>query len=128
MPKTKSPRSPGTKSKRSDVDKYLAAIPASSRDAFHQLRIAIRSVLPDSAEEIISYRIPAFRHNGRIVVWFAAFAKHCSLFPTAEVINAFKAELKGFSTSKGTIQFPLDKPIPTALIKKIVKARLGMHG
>ena len=58
-------------------------------------------------------------------MWFAAFSNHCSLFPTAAVIDAFKNELKGFSTSKGTIHFPADKPLPTALIKKLVKARVA---
>ena len=60
-------------------------------------------------------------------MWFAAFSDHCSLFPTAAVIEAFKNELKGFSTSKGTIQFPTDKPLPTALIKKMVKARVAQN-
>ena len=60
-------------------------------------------------------------------MWFAAFSDHCSLFPTAAVIEAFKNELKGFTTSKGTIQFPTDKPLPTALIKKMVKARVAQN-
>ena len=58
-------------------------------------------------------------------MWFAAFSNHCSLFPTASVIEAFKNELKGFSTSKGTIHFPTDKPLPTALVKKLVKAQVA---
>jgi uncharacterized protein YdhG (YjbR/CyaY superfamily) len=81
-------------------------------------------VVPRDAEEIISYRIPAFKHK-RVLVWFAAFANHCSLFPTAAVIQQFKNELKGFSTSKGTIQFPLDTPLPKPLIKRIVAARVA---
>jgi uncharacterized protein YdhG (YjbR/CyaY superfamily) len=68
--------------------------------------------------------MPAFKHNG-VLVWFAAFSNHCSLFPTASVIEAFKDELKGFSTSKGTIHFSTDKPVPAALIKKLVKARVA---
>jgi uncharacterized protein YdhG (YjbR/CyaY superfamily) len=68
--------------------------------------------------------MPAFKYNG-VLVWFAAFSNHCSLFPTAAVIEAFKNELKSFSTSKGTIQFPTDKPLPTALVKKLVKARVA---
>ena len=60
-------------------------------------------------------------------MWFAAFSNHCSLFPTAAVIEAFKKELKGFSTSKGTIQFPTDKPLPAALVKKLVKARVAQN-
>jgi uncharacterized protein YdhG (YjbR/CyaY superfamily) len=81
---------------------------------------------PPEATETISYRIPAFRHY-RVLVWFAAFSNHCSLFPTASVIAAFQDELKGFSVSKGTIHFPLDKPLPIALIKKLVKARVAQN-
>ena len=88
------------------------------------MRAAIRSAVPPEATETISYRIPAFKHK-RVLVWFAAFSNHCSLFPTASVIDAFQEELKGFSTSKGTIHFPTDKPVPVALVKKLVKARLA---
>jgi uncharacterized protein YdhG (YjbR/CyaY superfamily) len=62
-----------------------------------------------------------------VLVWFAAFSDHCSLFPTASVIEAFKKELKGFSTSKGTIRFPTDKPLPAVLVKKLVKARVAQN-
>ena len=106
------------------VDEYLARVPEPARDAVSKIRAAIRSVVPADATEIISYRIPAFKHK-RVLVWYAAFSNHCSLFPTAAVIEAFKDELKGFSTSKGTIHFPTDKPIPAALIKKLVKARVA---
>src|SRR5580704_8594735 len=85
---------------------------------------AIRSAVPSEAIETISYRVPAFKHK-KIIVWYAAFTDHCSLFPTAAIIDAFEKDLKGFSTSKGTIHFPIDKPVPTALIKKLVKARLA---
>lgn len=105
------------------VDEYVARTPASARSSLKQLRAAIRSVVPAEATEVISYRIPAFNHN-RILVWFAAFSEHCSLFPKASVIEKFKEELKGFPTSKGTIHFPHDKPLPIALIKRIVKARV----
>lgn len=108
----------------STVDEYLATVPEQSRKTFLQLRSLVRSAVPRAAEEIISYRILAFRHK-RVLVWVAAFAKHCSLFPTSAVIQQFKDELKGFSASKGTIQFPLDKPLPKALIRKIVKARVA---
>lgn len=90
------------------------------------MRAAIRSVVPRQAAETISYRIPAFEHKG-VLVWFAAFSDHVSLFPTAAVIQMFKDELKSFSTSKGTIHFPTDKPLPTALIKKLVKARVAQN-
>jgi uncharacterized protein YdhG (YjbR/CyaY superfamily) len=87
------------------------------------MRAAIRAAAPPEATETISYRIPAVRYNG-VLVWFAAFSKHCSLFPTSSVIEKFKNELKGYTISKGTIQFPTSKPLPASLIKKIVKARI----
>jgi uncharacterized protein YdhG (YjbR/CyaY superfamily) len=90
------------------------------------MRAAIRSAVPADAVEIISYGIPAFKHK-RVLVWYAAFSKHCSLFPTASVIEAFKEELKGFVISKGTIQFPTDKPLPVTLIKRLVKARVKQN-
>jgi uncharacterized protein YdhG (YjbR/CyaY superfamily) len=109
-----------------DVDEYLAGIPQPARRTLNKMRAAIRSTVPPEATETISYRIPAFKHNG-LLVWFAAFSTHCSLFPTASVIEAFKNELKGFSTSKGTIHFPTDKPLPITLIKKLVKARVAQN-
>ncbi len=88
--------------------------------------MAIRSAVPPEATETISYRMPAVKYKG-VLVWFAAFSNHCSLFPTASVVETFKNELKGFSTSKGTIHFPTDKPLPTALVKKLVKARVSQN-
>jgi len=108
------------------VDAYLAAVPAPARNTLNKMRATIRSVVPSKATETISYGMPAFRHNG-VLVWFAAFSSHCSLFPTASVIAEFKSELKGYSTSKGTIHFPTDKPLPTTLIKKLVKARVAQN-
>ena len=89
-----------------------------------RVRAAIRSVLPAEATEAISYGIPAFKYNGPLV-WFAAFSNHCSLFPGASVIRAFKKELERYEISKGTIQFPVDKPLPASLVKKMVKMRLA---
>jgi uncharacterized protein YdhG (YjbR/CyaY superfamily) len=109
-----------------NVDEYLAGVPEPARSTLKQMRAVIRSAVPPEAAETISYRIPAFKHRG-VLVWFAAFSDHCSLFPTASVIEAFKSELKGFSTSKGTIHFPTNKPLPTALIKKLVKARVARN-
>ena len=105
------------------IYQYMAGVPEPARTTLKKMRTAIRSALPSDATETISYRIPAFKRKN-ILVWFAAFSDHCSLFPTASVIAEFKDELKGYSTSKGTIHFPLDKPPPIALIKKIVKARV----
>ncbi|MGB9402831.1 MAG: DUF1801 domain-containing protein [Candidatus Acidiferrales bacterium] len=109
-----------------NVDEYLAGVPEPARSTLKKLRAVIRSAVPLEATETISYRIPAFEHKG-VLLWFAAFSGHCSLFPTASVIEAFKNELKGFSTSKGTIQFPADRPLPTALVKKLVKARVAQN-
>jgi uncharacterized protein YdhG (YjbR/CyaY superfamily) len=107
-----------------NVDEYLAGVPEPARGALNRIRSAIRSVLPPEAIETISYQIPAFKHK-EVLVWYAAFSNHCSLFPTASVIEEFKSELKGFSISKGTIQFTTDNPPPTPLVKKLVKARLA---
>ena len=106
------------------VDEYLAGLSEPARATFNKLREAVRSAVPPEATEVISYRIPAFKDKG-VLVWFAAFSNHCSLFPTASVIETFKTELKSFSTSKGTVQFPTDKPLPTALVRKLVKARVA---
>jgi uncharacterized protein YdhG (YjbR/CyaY superfamily) len=106
------------------VDAYLARVSEPARGTLNKIRAAIRSATPREATETISYGIPAFKYNG-VLVWFAAFSDHCSLFPTAAVIETFKNELKGFSISKGTIQFPTDKPLPAGLVKKIVKARIA---
>src|SRR5712692_8930225 len=110
-----------------NVDEYLAGVPEPARGTLNKIRAAIRSAVPPEATEAISYGMPAFKYKGRPLVWFAAFSKHCSLFPTASVIAAFKKELKDFSTSKGTIQFPTDKPLPSALVKKLVKARVAQN-
>jgi uncharacterized protein YdhG (YjbR/CyaY superfamily) len=106
------------------VDDYLAGVPEPARGTLNKIRATIRSAAPPDATEVISYGIPAFKHKG-VLIWFAAFSNHCSLFPTAAVIEKFKSELKGFTISKGTIQFPTDKPLPAALVKKMVKARVA---
>ena len=106
------------------IDEYLARVPEPARSTLNKVRATIRSAVPPEATETISYRIPAFRYKG-ILVWFAAFSDHCSLFPTSNVIEAFKDELKGYKISKGTIQFPTDKPLPAGLIRKIVQARVA---
>jgi uncharacterized protein YdhG (YjbR/CyaY superfamily) len=109
-----------------DVDEYFAGVPEPARSTLHKMRAAIRSAVPPEATEAISYRIPAFKYHGPLV-WYAAFSDHCSLFPTAAVIVAFKKELKDYTTSKGTIHFPLDTPLPTTLLKKLVKARVAQQ-
>lgn len=105
------------------VDEYVASIPEPARSKLIQIREAIRSTVPPGATEVISYGIPAFKDK-KVLVWFAAFSDHCSLFPTASVIEEFKNELKDFITSKGTIRFPIGKRVPIALVKKLVRARV----
>jgi uncharacterized protein YdhG (YjbR/CyaY superfamily) len=106
-------------------DEYLAGTPEPARSTLQHIRKVIRSVVPKETTEVISYGMPMFKFNG-MLVGYAAFAKHCSLFPTGSgVIERFSKELKNYSTNKGTIRFPPDKPLPDALIKKIVKARVA---
>ena len=106
------------------VDEYLANTAEPARSTLQHMRKVIKSVVPKETTEVISYRIPMFNYRG-MLVGYAAFAKHCSLFPTGSgVIEKFAKELKGFKTSKGTIQFPSDEPLPDALVKKIVRERV----
>jgi uncharacterized protein YdhG (YjbR/CyaY superfamily) len=108
-----------------DVDKYLAAVSEPARSTLNTIRATIRSAVPPEATEGISYGIPVFKYKGALV-WFAAFSKHCSLFPgSLAVIAAFKDELKDYQTSKGTIRFPVDKPLSPTLVRKLVKARIA---
>ena len=117
-------RSAKTRPDNNTVDAYLASVPEPARSTLNKVRVVIRSVVPAETEEVISYRIPAFKYK-RVLVWYAAFADHCSLFPTASIIEKFRDELKNFRISKGTIHFPVDKPLPTALLKEMVKARVA---
>lgn len=106
------------------VDEYLANTPEPARATLKHIRAVIRSVVPAETTEVISYGIPMFKYNG-MLVGYAAFKKHCSLFPTGSgVLDPFEKELEGYRTSKGTIQFPPDEPLPDALLKKIVRARV----
>jgi uncharacterized protein YdhG (YjbR/CyaY superfamily) len=113
-----------TRNAAETVDEYLARVAQPARRMLNEMRECIRTAVPAGAMEIISYRIPAFRHK-KVLVWYAAFSDHCSLFPTASIVKAFENELKGFTTSKGTIHFPIDKKLPKALIKKLVKRRVA---
>ena len=105
------------------VEQYLAGVPEPARTTLNKVRGAIRSVVPNEASEEISYGIPGFRYK-RMLVWYAAFSDHYSLFTTASVIAKFKDELRDYKISKGTIQFPVDKPLPSALVKRMVKLRM----
>ena len=108
-----------------NVDEYLAAVPEPARTTLNTIRAVIRSVAPPETTEAITYGIPTFKYKGSLLA-FAAFKNHCSLFPMSlAVIDTFKNELKPFLASKGTVRFPLDKPLTSALVKKLVKARIA---
>jgi len=112
------------KRKARTIDEYLAGVSEDKRAALEKLRSAIRAAAP-KAEECISYQIPAFRQT-RMLVGFGAAAKHCAFYlMSSSTVKAFKDELKGYDTSKGTIRFPADKPLPAVLVRKLVKARLA---
>jgi uncharacterized protein YdhG (YjbR/CyaY superfamily) len=104
------------------VEDYLASLPKETREKVEQLRKAIRETAP-KAEEIINYNMPAFRLEG-VLVWYAAYKNHIGFYPKTSPIKFFKKELEGYKTSKGAIQFPLDKSVPIGLVKKIVKFRI----
>ena len=107
------------------VDAYLAQVPEPGRTTLEKVRAAIRSAVPKEATEGISYGMPAFRYKGALV-GYAAFKDHCSFFPMqASLIDEMRDELKSYRTAKGTLQFPQDKPLPAALLKKMVKLRVA---
>jgi uncharacterized protein YdhG (YjbR/CyaY superfamily) len=103
------------------IDEYLARLNADQRAALERLRGIIRAALPE-VEECISYQMPAFRLDGKVLAWFAAAKGHCSFFPGA-VVEDFKAELADFPISKGTVRFQPDHPLPATLVRKLLKAR-----
>lgn len=115
-------RKPKTKVKT--IDEYLAALSDDQRAALDKLRKTIRAAAP-GAEECISYGLPAFRLNG-VLVAFGARANHCAFYPmSASTVAAYKDELTGYETSTGTIRFQPDHPLPAALVRRIVKARIA---
>lgn len=104
------------------VDEYIATFPPKTKKALNEIRSTIKKAAP-GAEEAISYSIPAFRLNG-MLVWYAGYKEHIGLYPRTSVIEVFKKELTDYKLSKGTIQFPLDQPLPVDLITRIVKYRI----
>jgi|SRR4051794_26677411 uncharacterized protein YdhG (YjbR/CyaY superfamily) len=103
-------------------DDYLAAVSSEKRHALEKLRQAIKAAAP-KAEECISYQVPAFRLNGKFLVAYGAAANHCAFYP-GSTLQALKNELKDYNTSKGTIRFPVDKALPAALVRKLVRLRI----
>jgi uncharacterized protein YdhG (YjbR/CyaY superfamily) len=109
------------------VNQYLAAVPKPARSTLKKVRAAIRAAAPAETTEVISYGIPMFKYKG-MLIGYAAFPKHCSLFlATSSLLKQFKNELSRYQTSKGTIRFPTDQPLPVSLVKKIVKARVAQN-
>jgi uncharacterized protein YdhG (YjbR/CyaY superfamily) len=110
------------------IDEYLAALSDDKRAALEELRKTIRAAAP-KAEECISYQLAAFRLNGRMLVAFGATANHCAFYlMSSSTVEGHKDELKNYDTSKGTIRFQADKPLPSALVRKLVKARIAENG
>ena len=105
-----------------DIDEYIARFPADVQKILHSIRQTIRKAAPDAAEAI-SYQIPTFKINGKNFIHFAAFKNHIGLYPAPRGVDEFAEELSNYDGGKGTVQFPLDKPIPYDLITRIVKFR-----
>ena len=111
--------------KTKTIDEYLAAVSADKRAALQKLRKTIRAAAP-RAEECISYQLAAFRLDGKALVAFGASANHCAFYPmSSSTVAAHRDELKAYETSKGTIRFQPDHPLPAALVRKLVKARIA---
>jgi len=108
------------------IDEYLAPLSSQKRAALERLRRAIRSAAP-KAEECISYQIPGFRLGGRLLVAFGAAANHCAFYPGSFPVETHKDELKAYDTSKGTVRFRADSPLPATLVRKLVKTRIAEH-
>lgn len=113
------------KTKIATIDEYLAALEDGQRAALQKIRQTIRAAAP-KAEECISYSLPAFRLNGKPLVAFGASKKHCAFYPmSASTVATHQKDLSGYDTSKGTVRFSPEQPLPAALIRKLVKARIA---
>ena len=109
--------------KASNIDEYISEFPKTTQKILKQIRATIKKTVPD-AEETISYAIPTFKHKGRYLIYFAGYKNHIGLYPAPRGNEAFKKELSAYKGGKGTVKFPLDKPMPLNLISKIVKFRV----
>ncbi|MGA9475336.1 MAG: DUF1801 domain-containing protein [Terriglobales bacterium] len=106
-----------------NVDEYISAQPETAQGVLQRVRSTLRKALP-GAEEVISYKIPAYRQHGEIVLYFAGWKEHYSLYPAGEhLVAAFKDQLASYKVSKGTIRFPISEPVPMKLIERIAKFR-----
>jgi uncharacterized protein YdhG (YjbR/CyaY superfamily) len=108
------------------IDEYLRPLPPKQRAALQKLRRAIKSAAP-AAEECISYQIPTFKLDGRMLVSFGAWTSHCAFYSGAHPIEAHRDELQAYETSKGTIRFATDRPLPGTLVRKLVKTRIAEY-
>lgn len=108
--------------KPKNIDEYISGYPKETQKLLAQFRATVIKAAPD-AEEVISYGIPAFKFNG-LLVWFAAHSKHIGFYPRVSAIKAFSKELSAYKGAKGSVQFPIDQPLPLGLIRKIVKFRM----
>ena len=112
---------------KAEVEAYLERVPEPALGTLKKMRAMIRAAAPKEATEAISYKIPSFQYKGALV-WYAVFKNHCSFFPmNLSLFDEFGEELKKYKTSKGTIQFPVDEPLPKALVTRIVKARAAAN-
>ena len=114
---------PGRTNKPKTPDEYLATVSDDKRGALERLRKTIKAAAPE-AEECISYQLPAFRVKGKLLVAYGAAANYCAFYP-GSVLEELKGELKDYDTSKGTIRFPADKPLPSRLVRKVIKLRIA---
>jgi uncharacterized protein YdhG (YjbR/CyaY superfamily) len=108
----------------SNFEEYLSGFPKETQIALNQIRTSIKNAAP-LADEVISYGMPAFKLNGRMLVWIAAYKNHIGLYPMPSAIKAFKKDLAPYKSGKGTLRFPLDCPLPLRLVAKVVKYRMN---
>jgi len=120
----RSPASSGSSDMES-IEGYLANAPEPARKMLTEIRALVRATVPAEAEEVFSYGMPGFRYQGRLL-WYGAFKNHCGFYPgSPPLLQSLASELKGYKATRGGIQFPFDKPLPVALVKKIVRARVA---